>query len=317
MRDTLPSLTTTSQPGSRPTRAVSPAIWTGAPDAGTRRRVAHACSSVVFREWRRLWNSDPVPTAILAGRQNGAASGASGSMRPMPVVAVRASPAATAAASRSWTSPSTVARGTCGDARGPQRLGQVHPAAGALHRPAAGPRAGAPARPRRAHREPISVRRQDRPPRPPHLPLRAADRPREPRPGARAPGRDASRGRLLERLREVGLAERADDPVSTFSAGMRQRLALARVLLRRTREVVLLDEPYGHLDPPGFRLVDGLLARLSGPGPHRAHGHPPAGAGPRALRPGAAPRERAAWPSRGRRASVPGEGPERAAEGAA
>jgi ABC-type multidrug transport system ATPase subunit len=25
---------------------------------------------------------------------------------------------------------------------------------------------------------------------------------------------------------------------------------------------VLLDEPYGELDPPGFRLVDGLLGRL-------------------------------------------------------
>ncbi|MGZ6124434.1 MAG: hypothetical protein ACXWLR_05715, partial [Myxococcales bacterium] len=26
--------------------------------------------------------------------------------------------------------------------------------------------------------------------------------------------------------------------------------------------LVLLDEPYGHLDPPGFLLVDGLLQRL-------------------------------------------------------
>jgi len=62
-------------------------------------------------------------------------------------------------------------------------------------------------------------------------------------------------------LEEVGLADRADDPVSTFSAGMRKRLSLARTLLQDA-PVVLLDEPYGQLDPPGFRLVDGLLGRL-------------------------------------------------------
>src|SRR5437868_5505913 len=72
---------------------------------------------------------------------------------------------------------------------------------------------------------------------------------------------DPGRGPLLARLEEVGLADRADDPVQTFSAGMRQRLALARVL-QQPAEVVLLDEPYGHLDPPGFLLVDGLLQQL-------------------------------------------------------
>jgi heme exporter protein A len=72
---------------------------------------------------------------------------------------------------------------------------------------------------------------------------------------------DGRRAALLERLEEVGLADRADDVVQTFSAGMRQRLALARVLQQEAR-VVLLDEPYGHLDPPGFLLVDGVLRRL-------------------------------------------------------
>jgi heme exporter protein A len=78
---------------------------------------------------------------------------------------------------------------------------------------------------------------------------------------ARFLGADSGRRALLARLEEVGLADRADDPVQTFSAGMRQRLAIATVQQQQAR-VVLLDEPYGHLDPPGFLLVDALLHRL-------------------------------------------------------
>jgi heme exporter protein A len=78
---------------------------------------------------------------------------------------------------------------------------------------------------------------------------------------ARFLGRDDSREALLSRLAEFALAERADDSVSTFSAGMRKRLALARTRLQDAA-VVLLDEPYAALDPPGFRLVDRLLDRL-------------------------------------------------------
>jgi heme exporter protein A len=78
---------------------------------------------------------------------------------------------------------------------------------------------------------------------------------------ARFSGKPFARPALLERLEEVGLADRADDAVRTLSAGMRKRLALARVLQQDAR-VVLLDEPYGDLDPPGFLLVDGILRRL-------------------------------------------------------
>jgi len=62
-------------------------------------------------------------------------------------------------------------------------------------------------------------------------------------------------------LEQVGLGARATDAVSTFSAGMRKRLSFARVLLQEPR-VVLLDEPYGALDPPGFDLVDEVIAGL-------------------------------------------------------
>jgi heme exporter protein A len=78
---------------------------------------------------------------------------------------------------------------------------------------------------------------------------------------ARFLGREVSHSALRAALAEVDLGERADDPVRSFSAGMRKRLSLARVLLKRA-EVVLLDEPYAALDPSGFRLVDRLLEDL-------------------------------------------------------
>ena len=69
------------------------------------------------------------------------------------------------------------------------------------------------------------------------------------------------RGGVMAVLEQVGLAGRADDVVATFSAGMRKRLSFGRILLQEPR-VVLLDEPYGALDPPGFDLVDDVIREL-------------------------------------------------------
>ena len=66
-------------------------------------------------------------------------------------------------------------------------------------------------------------------------------------------------------LERVGLADRASDAVRTFSAGMKKRLAFARVLLQEPA-VVLLDEPWGQLDPAGFLFVDELLAEMTDAG---------------------------------------------------
>lgn len=64
--------------------------------------------------------------------------------------------------------------------------------------------------------------------------------------------------RVAAALDEVGMAGAADLRVRSFSAGMRKRIALARILLG-TPSVVLLDEPHAALDPEGMALVDGML----------------------------------------------------------
>src|SRR5688500_5527027 len=70
-----------------------------------------------------------------------------------------------------------------------------------------------------------------------------------------------SRAEVPSALEQIGLNDRANDLVSTFSAGMRKRLSLGRVLLQNPA-VALLDEPYGALDPAGFEMVDAVVASM-------------------------------------------------------
>jgi heme exporter protein A len=69
------------------------------------------------------------------------------------------------------------------------------------------------------------------------------------------------RERIEQALAEVGLYERRNDRVRTYSRGMQQRLTLARTLLHEP-EVVLLDEPYTGLDPHAAAMLRGVLERL-------------------------------------------------------
>ncbi|MEZ4240273.1 MAG: heme ABC exporter ATP-binding protein CcmA [Myxococcota bacterium] len=75
---------------------------------------------------------------------------------------------------------------------------------------------------------------------------------------ARLGGHQADVPALLTR---VGIDPARRDPVRTFSAGMRRRVAIARMLLKRP-ELVLLDEPFTALDPAGRRWLLDVISEL-------------------------------------------------------
>lgn len=67
--------------------------------------------------------------------------------------------------------------------------------------------------------------------------------------------------RIDELLSMVGLTDRADDLVATYSGGMRRRLEIARGLVHKP-QVLILDEPTIGLDPQSRRVVWELLEKF-------------------------------------------------------
>ncbi|MDP6040613.1 MAG: efflux RND transporter permease subunit, partial [Candidatus Latescibacteria bacterium] len=72
----------------------------------------------------------------------------------------------------------------------------------------------------------------------------------------------ARRKRVQECLEQVNLWERKDDPIGSFSGGMKQRVGIAQTLLHLP-QIIVVDEPTAGLDPLERIRFRNLLARFS------------------------------------------------------
>jgi ABC-type multidrug transport system ATPase subunit len=79
---------------------------------------------------------------------------------------------------------------------------------------------------------------------------------------AKLSGVHSTQKQLMQQLEKVGIGERANSKVKTFSQGMKQRLGVACALVHNP-ELIILDEPTNGLDPQGIADVRNLILHLS------------------------------------------------------
>jgi ABC-type multidrug transport system ATPase subunit len=79
---------------------------------------------------------------------------------------------------------------------------------------------------------------------------------------ARIYGINPTRKQIMEILEFVGLANRWNSKVKTFSHGMKQRLGIAQALLHNP-DLIILDEPTTGLDPYGMKEIRDLIVQLA------------------------------------------------------